>query len=218
MYLSRLQLNPNTREVWRTHLGNPYRIHQMVMHGFPDDTRREKAQALHRLEIRHNTPVLLVQSALEPDWSTINLDYLTPPDPFDAQLNPAVKPVTLSLQASQVLNFRLCANPTIKKVRRYENGERRHSNRVPLLRENEQIEWLQKQAEAGGFTVLRVTVSQAQQQKIWKGKGITPITLYTVQFDGYLRVEEPDKLQEAVLTGIGPSKAFGCGLLSLAPV
>jgi len=200
MYLSRLQLNPNNRQVWRMHLQNPYKIHQLVMRGFPDDTNRAEAQVLHRLEIRGNMPVLLVQSTPEPDWSTVKPDYLLPADPFDPIPNPAVKPLQLPLQAGQVLSFRLCANPTIKKVRRDENGQRRNSNRVPLLREEKQIEWLQKRAKAAGFTLLRAAVSQAQEHKIWKKKGARPITLYTVQFDGYLRVDQPDKLQKAVLS------------------
>jgi CRISPR system Cascade subunit CasE len=213
MYLSRLQLNSNNRQVWRNIIANPYKVHQMVMRGFPGDVKREKADVLHRLDIRDWGVNLLVQSTLEPDWSTVNPDYLLPADPFDPLPNPAVKPLTLPLQIGQVLNFRVCANPTIKKRRE----DKKNSNRVPLLREEQQIEWLQKRAEAGGFILLRVAVSQAQQQKIWKEKGAKPITLYTVQFDGHLRVDRPDKLQEVMLTGIGPSKAFGYGLLSLAP-
>jgi CRISPR-associated protein Cas6/Cse3/CasE subtype I-E len=43
------------------------------------------------------------------------------------------------------------------------------------------------------------------------------LTLNIVQFDGYLQVIDPDKLLTALRQGIGPAKAFGCGLLSLAP-
>ena len=218
MYLSRLQLNSHNRQVWRGLIANPYKVHQMVMRGFPNDVNREKADVLYRLDMGDWGVTLLVQSAPEPDWSTVNPDYLLPADPFDPLPNPATKQLDLPLQAGQVLNFRLCANPTIKKVRRDKNGQRGNSNRVPLLREEQQVEWLQKRARAGGFALLRVAVSQTQQQKIWKGKGVKPITLFTVQFDGMLRVDQPDKLKEAVLAGIGPSKAFGCGLLSLAPV
>lgn len=42
--------------------------------------------------------------------------------------------------------------------------------------------------------------------------------LTAVQFDGVLVVTDPDKLREAVRNGIGPQKAFGFGLLSLAPL
>jgi len=217
MYLSRLQLNSNNRHVWRNIIANPYKIHQMVMRGFPSHVDRKKADVLHRLDIRDRNVTLLVQSTLKPDWSTINPTYLLPADPFDPLPNPAVKPLNLSLQPGQILNFRLCANPTIKKARRDENGQRRNSNRVPLLKEDQQMEWLQKRAKAGGFTVLRVAISRAHKQKIWLGKSVSPITLYTVQFDGILRVDQPDRFYRAISGGIGPSKAFGCGLLSLAP-
>ncbi len=216
MYLSRLQLNSHNRQVWRNNIANPYKIHQMVMRGFPVDVKREQADVLYRLDIQDWGATLLVQSTLEPDWSTVNPDYLLPADPFDPLPNPAVKPMDLPLRAGQVLNFRLCANPTLKKVRRDENGEHLNSNRVPLVREDEQIKWLQKRAETGGFKLLGAAVSQSQSQKIRKQKGEKPITLYTVQFDGYLEVTQPDRLLAAVKNGIGPSKAFGCGLLSLA--
>jgi CRISPR-associated protein Cas6/Cse3/CasE subtype I-E len=42
--------------------------------------------------------------------------------------------------------------------------------------------------------------------------------LSAVQFDGVLVVTDPDKLSVAVRNGIGPQKAFGFGLLSLAPL
>lgn len=216
MYLSRLQLNSNNRQVWREHLRNPYKVHQMVMRGFPDGLKREEAIVLYRLEMREEAIVLLVQSVHKPDWSTVEPAYLAPADPFDLLPNPAVKPLLLPLQAGQIFSFRLCANPTFKKVRRDENGERDNSNRVPLLREDEQIEWLQNRAEAGGFRVLQVAISQAQNQKLWKEKGQKPITFYTVHFDGQLQVTQPDKLTQAIKSGIGPSRAFGCGLLSLA--
>ena len=216
MYLSRLQLNTTNRAVWREVIGNPYKAHQMIMRGFPVDVNREEAGVLHRLDVQDEAATLLVQSALEPDWSAIDHRYLAPTTPADFLPNPAVKPLQLPLQPGQILSFRLCANPTVKKVRRDEAGERRNSNRVPLVREEEQLEWLHQRAVASGFRLLRVTVSQAQQQQAWKKNGDRPMTLYMVQFDGQLQVQQPEAVMKAVAGGIGPAKAFGCGLLSLA--
>lgn len=39
---------------------------------------------------------------------------------------------------------------------------------------------------------------------------------FGVRFDGLLCVTDPETLVEAVRQGIGPAKAFGFGLLSLA--
>ncbi|MGW1174704.1 type I-E CRISPR-associated protein Cas6/Cse3/CasE [Kitasatospora sp. NPDC002543] len=46
----------------------------------------------------------------------------------------------------------------------------------------------------------------------------TPVTLTTATFEGRLRISDPGLLQAALLGGIGPSKAYGCGLLTLAPL
>ena len=37
-------------------------------------------------------------------------------------------------------------------------------------------------------------------------------------FDGVLVCTDPDRLRDATIEGLGPAKAFGFGLLSLAPV
>jgi CRISPR system Cascade subunit CasE len=42
------------------------------------------------------------------------------------------------------------------------------------------------------------------------------LLLRTVSFEGILEVRDPAKLEEALRSGIGRGKAFGCGLLSLA--
>ena len=42
--------------------------------------------------------------------------------------------------------------------------------------------------------------------------------IVTVSFTGFLQVEDPDELVGRICDGIGPAKAFGCGLLSVARV
>lgn len=44
------------------------------------------------------------------------------------------------------------------------------------------------------------------------------ISIYSVRFDGVLTVTDPDTFRQTVAAGIGPAKAFGFGLLSVAPV
>ena len=43
------------------------------------------------------------------------------------------------------------------------------------------------------------------------------LTFGAVLFEGRLRVTEADRFREALATGIGPAKAYGFGLLSIAP-
>ncbi|MFF9147499.1 type I-E CRISPR-associated protein Cas6/Cse3/CasE [Streptomyces sp. NPDC014861] len=50
-----------------------------------------------------------------------------------------------------------------------------------------------------------------------KTGGTTKVTVATATFEGTLRVTDPVALARTLITGIGHSKAYGCGLLTLAP-
>ncbi|MET7456280.1 type I-E CRISPR-associated protein Cas6/Cse3/CasE [Streptomyces sp. NPDC005574] len=44
-----------------------------------------------------------------------------------------------------------------------------------------------------------------------------PVTLVAVTFDGQLEVTDPETLRRTLTQGIGRAKAYGCGLITLAP-
>lgn len=217
MFLSRLQLNPRSRQVQRE-VADPYQRHRTIMRAFREDLPEEE-RVLHRLEQepRSGRLLLLVQSHTRPDWEWLDgRDYLLPADPFDpAGENPAVKSFDLPLSRGQILRFRLRANPTVKKKR----PGRKHGNRVPLVREEGQREWLERQADRCGFRLLEANVSAEADRhgRVEREERTHRLTLHVVQFDGRLQVDDPEKMRGAVRGGIGPAKAFGCGLLSLAP-
>jgi CRISPR system Cascade subunit CasE len=216
MYLSLLMMNPRSRQVQREVI-DPYQRHRTIMAAFPDDLP-EHERILHRLEEGEssNALTLLVQSHTAPDWSWLEQkDYLIPADRFSTYPNPAVKQFKLELRAGDTFYFRLRTNPTVKKIR----PGRRNSNRVPLVREERQLEWLSQKAERHGFKLLKTIVHNEVKREgaIHRVNGTRhKLTLYIVQFDGQLEVVEPGRLEDAVRSGIGPAKAFGCGLLSLA--
>lgn len=217
MYLSRLLLNPRSRQVQRD-TADLYQLHRTVLSAFADS--RAASSVLHRLDLHPRTGqvTLLVQSQSAPDWAKLtSTDYLLPAGPFDELENPAVKQLALSLTAGQMLSFRLRVNPTVKKVRRDADGRRLNSNRVPLVREDHQFSWLANKAMQSGFRVLHATVTDWSEQKGWRQRGAPPLTCYTVQFDGRLQIADATVFQVALERGIGPARAFGCGLLSLAP-
>ncbi len=213
MYLSRLQLNSHSRLIWQDVVDRPYKLHQLVMKAFPDGVTRAGANVLHRLEIDVGNAILLVQSEIKPNWDYIHHDLLPPASPFDLLPNPAIREINdLELEEGRILQFRLTANPTIKKVRRDKNGKRLNSNRVPLKREEKQLVWLQNKGKLHGFIIHYAQISHMQKQSSKKHN----LTLFTVQFDGHLQIIDACKFSHAMKTGIGPAKAFGCGLLSIA--
>lgn len=213
MYLSRLILNPRNRRVQRE-VAEPYQMHRSIMHAFPDSLGEGTERVLFRLETtRTGALTLLVQSLALPDWSWLAepeaRGYLLPV----GEPNPAVKSFDLNLAPGQVLAFRLRANPTVK--RRFD--EETHK-RVGLYREEEQVEWLKRKGERGGFRVLSVRTSNQDSINgyIRHDEERHKLKLLAVQFDGLLQVTDPDRLREAVRQGVGSGKGLGFGLLSLA--
>ncbi|MGA9347990.1 MAG: type I-E CRISPR-associated protein Cas6/Cse3/CasE [Anaerolineae bacterium] len=214
MYLSRLILNPRNRRVQKE-VAAPYQMHRSLMKAFPDDLEPEAERVLFRLDTNPRTDALtlLVQSLTLPDWSWLAepeaRGYLLPVD----EPNPAVKPFDLNLAPGQVLAFRLRANPTVK--RRFDDETHK---RVGLYREEEQIEWLKRKGEQGGFRVLSVRTSNQDTVNgyVRRDEERHKLKLLAVQFDGLLQVTDPDRLCETVRRGVGSGKGLGFGLLSLA--
>ena len=221
MYLSQLFLNPRSRQV-RSELANPYEMHRTVMRASAGHTRTED-RTLFRLEVHPRTgvPALLVQSRIEPQWAFLcapEKNYLIPlaECPPGVNQNPAVKTFELSVRPGQTLAFRLKANPTVKKDRE----GKKQGRRVGLVREEDQLQWLERKLEANGARLLSALTSDEQKLngKLQHEDERHDLTFMAVQFDGLLRVEMPYKLKEAVQNGIGSGKGLGFGLLSLAPV
>lgn len=205
---------------------------------------REEFGVLFRADVDEgrNRVIVYVQSYVEPDWSLLSThDYLL----VDADLpNPACKDIARAyqrLENGQVFSFRLRANPTKRIWSVAEGQEAFKGKRVGLLREEEQITWLirkgreREQGKAGGFEILvrevqgqngelrqipRINVrSEGTQTGRKKEEDLSQeMTHLAVRFDGLLRITDGDAFRETLAKGIGPAKAFGFGLLSVAAV
>lgn len=227
MYLSRLAINPRSREAQRD-LADVYQMHRTVMSAFPQVKEARDARAelsvLHRLDVggQSRDLTLLIQSRSLPDWSHLPEGYLTAGGELE---NPATKDVSKALESlreGRVLRFRLRANPT-KKIdsRSTPDGLRRNGRRVDLRTEELQLEWLFRRAEQAGFVLVPThrgsdvpAVSVGASEKM-TGQ-FRQISLAAVLFEGVLEVTNAEKFRSAITEGIGPSKAFGCGLMSVA--
>lgn len=240
MYLSRLVLNPRSHDV-RRDLGNVQEMHRTIMTAFPDvggsGGARSQLAVLYRLETsRLGRITLLVQSRQRPDWSVLPTDYLSQSE--DRLGNPAVKPVGEAyahIRPGARLVFRLRANPTRKiDTKSGPDGERRNGRRVELAGEERQVDWLRRKAEQAGFAVLMVSpdssVINARALPEGRMTGRRPVrvtgavatqehtvSLQPVLFEGVLQVTDADRFRLALEEGIGPGKAYGCGLLSVCP-
>lgn len=209
MYLSRLIINPRSRQVQRE-LAEPYEMHRTLSRCFPAEYGAQE-RVLFRVDMRprSETPIILVQSHEQPDWTFLEEPgahaYLLA---MDDESNPAIKTYQPHFNAGQVLAFRLCANPTVKR-----NGKR-----LGLYKEEEQCAWLERKAQAGGFRLLQMNNRQKAPigGKLYRDGARHDLNLLRIQFDGVLQVVAPDLFIAGLEKGIGSGKGFGCGLLSLA--
>jgi CRISPR system Cascade subunit CasE len=134
--------------------------------------------------------------------------------------NPSIKEMNLQLHEGQVLSFRLKANPTFKKTTIKENGDK-HKSRLGIFEEDDQRKWLANKLNLAGAALVSVNILNRQ---FMHGKLFTEpqkekrIPFLCVQFDGVLQVKNPGELVKTIYAGIGTSKGFGFGLLSLARV
>ncbi len=226
MYLSRLILNPRSRQV-QHEIADPYELHRTVSRAFPDGvfkaerTEDNTTNILFRVDLHPRTriPTLLVQSRQLPSWDFLSAekkDYLLGENdlPLDVE-NPAVKEMNLQLHEGQTLAFRLRANPTVKKDRE----GKKQGRRVGLIREEDQQKWLERKLESAGAALVSVNIVNEQFTRgklfIEKEKEMR-MNFLSVQFDGVLRVKKPSELASTIFTGFGSAKGLGFGLLSLA--
>ncbi|CDH24989.1 type I-E CRISPR-associated protein Cas6/Cse3/CasE [Xenorhabdus bovienii] len=115
------------------------------------------------------------------------------------------------------LRFKLRANPvkTIKdeRQRRTRDGELKCC-RVPLIHEEQQLQWLSRKLAGAALLSTAWVISEPP---IYFRKSDISGKIQPICFEGQITVQESEVLIFLLSQGIGPAKAIGCGLLSLAP-
>jgi CRISPR system Cascade subunit CasE len=215
LYLTEIQLDYEAAV--KAGLRDNYAWHRKIWMCFPGrpDAARD---FLTRLDPKDGHYRLLMLSATLPE---------RPPwCPTDAW---RAKEVPDAFLAHPAYRFSLVANPTQKLVVRNESGERKkNGRRVPIVHRDDRrdetgklqpglISWLKRKAEVHGFTFdpdRTRTIPRSRQYFVKDSK----LGLHTgVEFEGSLSVTDADKFREAFFRGIGSGKAFGFGMLVLAP-
>lgn len=217
---SKLNIDALTVEVFlsqiiaaQKELQNDYMAHRVLWRAF--GLTKESAGQVQPFRFRKESipqaegiSRYLVQSAQKPLWEDV--------DGIQAEC----KKLQLNIHQGQQMEFRLLAN-----VQRHNTAtDRKVAVSNPALL----MAWLTRQAEKSGFEVLDATIEKpACEVHTAYGKGSTgrahhdrPLHVFRlnqVRFDGVLRVLNPILLQKAILQGVGPKAAFGCGLLSVLP-
>lgn len=227
-YLTRIFLNRNLRSA-RYLLSSPQRMHAAVLACFPPDSLPANSRPLWRLDSSKGRDALYIVSPLKPDARHIveQAGWLNSTEPYETK---NYSRFLESLKQNQAWHFRLTANPTRYLPPKSSNGnagEKPTFKRHGHITVEQQIQWLVSKSDKCGFTVpstgsdiegdAEVTVVD-RGVKSFKGSTQKRIKIAVATFEGKLIVRDTDLMAHSLTHGIGHAKAFGCGLMTLAPL
>lgn len=218
--LSRLELEPRNLAVARD-LGDLAEMHRTIMRAFPATEEAQPRAAfgvLFRVESESALRLVLVQSQVRPDWSLLPDGYLRKSEckHIDNALD--------AIETGRELRFLLIANPS-RKVASFRPGEAppKNSRRVELTTDDARHRWLADRGTRDGFALNGsgphdgIRIDRVVAPPRTRAKRRAEITVKRVRYEGRLVVADAERFVEAIGRGIGPAKAYGCGLLSVAP-
>lgn len=217
LILSRLRLNVGQRDV-RRDLGNPYDMHRTLVRAYADGPEAEVRPFLWRLEPGQEAqpPEILVQSESEPRWSQLPLGYL---------IEQEVRSWTPEevLRQGRRLRFRLLANPTVCRVPPAPENQdapitaaRGNRKRLGLWKEEEQLAWMERQADKLGLASVEAVVSSSA--RLWCRRRGGVLTVAAALFEGQAVIADPSALATGIRQGVGHARLLGLGLVSVAPI
>ncbi len=140
------------------------------------------------------------------------------------------------LHSGQKLAFSLRANPVI--TRKDPTGKRkRHDLIMDLKKQNRWGEtpkserssiyeltqlageaWLSSRLKKNGAQLESLNTGGYIQHRNHKNGHKKAISYSTLDIEGTINITDPDAFTQALFHGIGPAKAFGCGLLLIRPL
>lgn len=215
MFLTRMYVNPHRRQMVRM-ARDPQVMHAAVQSAFPPDS--DPGRTLWRLDEASTRTSLLILSPEIP-----SLEHLQEQIGWETQRtwdSREYAPLLTRLKTGQQYAFRLTANPTHIVTGPDGIGRRRAHVSVRY-----QTEWLVKRSESIGVKFIERTGGVPEsalpevtnRQTLRFRRGSNQVTLARATYQGVLEVCDAAALREAMVNGIGRGKAYGCGLMTLAP-
>ncbi|MGW6940014.1 type I-E CRISPR-associated protein Cas6/Cse3/CasE [Streptomyces xanthophaeus] len=204
--LAQLRLEERSRDVHRD-LTDATSLHNRVQALFPDNLGpqpRAATNTLFRVEREAAGPVLLIQSTLPINRNGLPAGYAR--DVGYRDLGPLLDWAAVG----RMVRYRIDAHPSMSQSVPGQRGKR------IALRGEEALQWWERQAgKAGLENQLALDIPQPDVRA--RRGAAKPVRYSVIRFEGVARVTDPDALRESVTTGIGRGRAYGLGLLSIAP-
>ncbi len=202
MIISKIQLDPRKRDTAKA-LQNRGLFHSAM----EDSVGGERPHILWRLE--PNMSILAVSKDIPflGDIQNRFGDSFSKPvsKPYDAYLD--------SIADGDLMKFTITVNPVINVSNGSKNGKDvplnlRRTPKYPFCAED----WMIKKLEERGVEVREIR--DIAHETVYFIKRNRRIPIFMVTYSGVFHVRESKELKDAMITGIGGKKTYGCGLLS----
>ena len=223
-YLTRIGIDPTSRGAM-PYLASPHRFHGalLLMLSSAPHGSAGQGRVLWRLDSFPTSTWLYVVGPEKPNTAALHEEAGLPARPPESK---EYAPRLEGLADGGRYRFRLAGNVTKAAVDvgspNRSRPELTRGKRVAITDEAGQLAWLDRQGELHGFSVERdpqgvpqVRLGEVGSKRFSRDKAT--VTLNKVRFDGVLTVHDADALRAALVSGIGRGKAYGLGLLTLAP-
>lgn len=217
-YLSRIDINSRKRGA-RKLLTSPRAMHAAVESSLPPSARRPGERFLWRVDRADPKIELYVVSPGLPDFTHIVEQAGWEREGEKGWVSRPYARLLDRLETGQAWIFRLTANPT--RMGKTADGVPKRFGHVTAA---QQLQWLLDRAQPNGFSIPvekdgdpAVEVIARSEDRFSHGRG-AKVAITRATYEGVLEISEPDLLRHALTHGIGRAKAYGCGLLTLAPL
>lgn len=230
MFLSRVPLN-GARRGGAELIASPNKLHAAVEASFPPAVTSEAGSSPHKGRIlwridslpEGRSVWLYVVSPRKPDFTHL-IEQGGWPEEGKGETR-EYDHLLAAISAGQNWHFRLAANPVRKVL--VDKGTSPKGEVVGTIQghvtADQQVSWLLNRSGSHGFALSEGEDGTPQVRVIRRAKssfvhGRSRVTLSTAVFEGVLKVTDADLFRSALCRGIGRAKAFGCGLLTIAPL
>jgi CRISPR system Cascade subunit CasE len=234
-YLSRVYLNP-LRPFTQRFLQSPQVAHAAILGGLARQPVTERVLWRLELEQEHRATVLILTQS-KPSWehlierggwpSTADGEAkIRSYDHFLERVVPGAEFV-FCLRANPVQATRHPDKPSPAQVERIRNGVRTRGLRVPERTAAHQLKWLLSRVAKWGFEIPVADTGEAAVRIVARdrivffresARGVSDrVVLQTATFVGRLRISDEVLARRSLLQGVGKARAYGCGLITLAP-
>jgi CRISPR system Cascade subunit CasE len=202
MYLSRFELNRRLKKA-RSFMSNPQVAHAALKSCFPADEQK----LLWRIDRLGHSVYVLVVSEAKPDFTHMSEQF--------GWLNNKGETIEYDtlfarLKHGDRYKFKLRGNPVART-----DGKAR-----ALIEDDECRGWLLRQAATHGFSLSDPDFFIAGREVMeFKKTDLNDkpynVTINAVTFEGVLTITDVEKFVDALKSGVGRAKTYGCGMLTI---